>query len=60
MEPPKRLGSKAEAKTWLGRCMYLLPSGGGAAGDGGASGGPVVNSKEFLKFQAARHEFAKQ
>jgi fatty acid synthase subunit alpha len=27
---------------------------------GGAGGGPVVNSEEFIKFQAAQHKFAKQ
>jgi fatty acid synthase subunit alpha len=33
-------------------------SGGGSAG--GSSGGAVMNSKEFLKFQAKQHEFAHQ
>jgi fatty acid synthase subunit alpha len=41
--------------------MLSLSSGGGLAGSGGsASGGPVVNSEEFIKLQAAQHEFAKQ
>jgi fatty acid synthase subunit alpha len=68
MDPPKRLGSEAEAKTWLdsvtavyARSAGISLSSGGTAGSGGGSGGgPVVNSEEFIKFQAAQHEFAKQ
>jgi len=68
MEPPKRLGSEAEAKTRLDSvtAAYAQPagislsSGRGAAGGGGRGGGPVVNSEVFIKFQAAQHKFAKQ
>ena len=65
MELPKLLVSKPEAKTWLDSVTAAytrsagvsLSSGGGAAG---SSAGPVVNSEEFIKFQATQHEFAKQ
>ncbi len=51
MEPPKRLGSEAEAKTWLDSvtAVYARPagislsSGGAAGGSGGGGGGPVIN-----------------
>ena len=68
VEPPKRLGSEAEAKTWLDgvvavyaqRSGISLSSGGvGGAGAGGA-GGAVINSEEFLKFQADQEKFAAQ
>ncbi len=35
-------------------------TGGSGSSSGGSSGGVVVNSKEFLKFQAERHEFVYQ
>ena len=68
MEPPKRLGAEAEAKAWLDSVVaaYAQRSGislsSGAAGGvaGGSSGGAVINSEEFLKFQAEQEQFARQ
>ncbi|CAK5268309.1 unnamed protein product [Mycena citricolor] len=70
MEPPKRLGNEAEAKAWLDGVVAIyaqrsgisLSSGstGGAAGSGGNGGGAVINSEEFLKFQAEQEQFAAQ
>jgi fatty acid synthase subunit alpha, fungi type len=68
MEPPKRLGTDAEAKAWLDsvaavyaqRAGITLASGGGAAGAGSAGGGATINSEEFLKFQADQHRFVGQ
>lgn len=69
MEPPKRLGSEAEAKTWLDSVTQAyaqsagisLSSGGAVGGGGGGGGGgAVINSEEFIKFQAEQHEFARQ
>jgi fatty acid synthase subunit alpha, fungi type len=68
MEPPKRLGSEAEAKSWLDgvvsayaqRSGISLSAGGAAAGGGGSSGGATINSEEFLKFQAEQEQFAAQ
>ncbi|KAI0046589.1 fatty acid synthase [Auriscalpium vulgare] len=68
MEPAKRLGSEAEAKTWLDsvaavyaqRAGITLSSGAAAGGAGGGAGGAVINSEEFLKFQAEQEEFAAQ
>jgi len=70
MEPAKRLGSEAEGKAWLDAAAQVyaqrvgisLSSGGGGGGGstGGSSGGAVMNSEEFLKFQAEQHEFAYQ
>ncbi|KAI0787467.1 fatty acid synthase [Fomes fomentarius] len=67
MEPPKRLGSEAEAKAWLDgavavyaqRAGISLASGAGGAAAGGA-GGAVINSEEFLQFQADQYKFASQ
>ncbi|KAF9485144.1 fatty acid synthetase alpha subunit [Pholiota conissans] len=68
LEPPKRLASEAEAKTWLDGVVSVYaqrsgislsaPGAGGAAGGGG--GGAVINSEEFLKFQADQEKFAAQ
>ena len=68
MEPPKRLGSEAEAKAWLDSIVPLyatrsgisLSSGGASGGGGGASGGAVINSEEFLKFQSEQDKFVAQ
>ena len=68
LEPPKRLASEAEAKAWLDGVVsvYAQRSGislasPGAAGAGGAGGGgAVINSEEFLKFQADQEKFAAQ
>jgi fatty acid synthase subunit alpha, fungi type/fatty acid synthase subunit beta, fungi type len=69
LEPGKRLGSEAEAKAWLDSvaAVYAQQNGislssGGAAGGaaGGGSGGAVINSEEFLKFQAEQERFAAQ
>ncbi|KAF8199703.1 fatty acid synthase [Pholiota molesta] len=68
LEPPKRLASEGEAKAWLDGVVSVYaqrsgislsaPGAGGAAGGGG--GGAVINSEEFLKFQADQHKFAAQ
>ena len=68
MEPSKRLGSEAEGKAWLDaaaqvyaqRVGITLTTGGGGGSGGSSSGGAVMNSEEFLKFQAEQHEFAQQ
>ncbi|EJU05022.1 fatty acid synthase [Dacryopinax primogenitus] len=68
MEPPKRLASEAEAKTWLDTVVTSyakqaginMSSGGAGAAGGAAAGGAVINSEEFLKFQAQQHAFAEQ
>jgi len=66
LEPSKRLASEAEAKAWLDGVVsvYAQRSGislasPGAAG-GGGGGGAVINSEEFLKFQAGQQKFAAQ
>src|SRR6267142_610722 len=68
MEPAKRLGSEAEGKAWLDAAAQVyaqrvgisLSAGGGSGSGGGSSGGAVMNSEEFLKFQAEQYEFAHQ
>ncbi|KAI0360181.1 fatty acid synthase [Trametes cingulata] len=68
MEPPKRLGSEAEAKSWLDgivgiyaqRSGISLASGAAAGGAAGGAGGAVINSEEFLKFQAEQEHLAAQ
>ena len=68
MEPAKRLGSEVEGKAWLDAAAQVyaqrvgisLSTGGGGGSAGGSSGGAVMNSEEFLKFQAEQHEFAHQ
>ncbi|KAF8577776.1 fatty acid synthase [Ramaria rubella] len=69
LEPAKRFGSEAEAKTWLDSVAAAyaqqsgisLSSGGAAgAGTGGGPGGAIINSEEFLKFQAEQERFAGQ
>ena len=68
MEPPKRLGSEAEAKQWLDsvvpiyaqRSGVTLSQGGAGGGAGGAAGGAVINSEEFLKFQSEQEQFVSQ
>ncbi|KAH9945014.1 fatty acid synthase [Epithele typhae] len=67
MEPAKRLGSEGEAKAWLDGvvAVYAQRSGislssGAAAGGAGGGGGAVINSEEFIKFQADQNKFASQ
>ncbi|OJT02257.1 Fatty acid synthase subunit alpha [Trametes pubescens] len=68
MEPAKRLGSEAEAKSWLDgvvavyaqRSGISLSSGAAAGGAGGGGGGAVINSEEFLKFQTEQEQLAAQ
>ncbi|GBE85483.1 hypothetical protein SCP_0706700 [Sparassis crispa] len=68
MEPPKRLGSDAEAKAWLDTFVTLyaqrsgisLTTGAANSGGGGGAGGPTINSEEFLQFQADQEQFAAQ
>ena len=68
LEPPKRLTSEAEGKSWLDGVVsvyaqrsgisLVAPGAGGAAGGGGGSA--TINSEEFLKFQADQQKFAAQ
>ena len=68
LEPPKRLASEAEGKSWLDGVVSVYaqrsgislasPGAGGASGGGG--GGAVINSEEFLKFQSDQQKFAAQ
>jgi fatty acid synthase subunit alpha len=68
MEPAKRLGSEVEGKAWLDTAAQVyaervgisLSTGGGGGSAGGSSGGAVMNSEEFLKFQAEQHQFVHQ
>jgi fatty acid synthase subunit beta len=67
LEPPKRLGSDAEAKSWLDGvvAVYAQRSGislssPGTGAAGGGSGGATINSEEFIKFQAEQEQFAAQ
>lgn len=68
MEPAKRLGSEAEAKTWLDsvaaayaqQAGISLSSGGAGGGAAAGGGGAVMNSEEFLKFQTEQRLFAAQ
>jgi fatty acid synthase subunit alpha, fungi type len=68
MEPPKRLGAEAEAKAWLDSVVALyaqrtgisLSSGVASGAGGGGTGGAVINSEEFLKFQVEQEQFARQ
>jgi fatty acid synthase subunit beta len=67
LEPPKRFGSEAEAKTWLDGVVaaYAKRAGitlstGGAGSTGGAAAGAMINSEEFIKFQAEQEQFAAQ
>lgn len=67
MEPAKRLGAEAEAKAWLDSVVAVYAqragislSSGAAGGGGSGGGGAVINSEEFLKFQAEQEQFARQ
>ncbi|KZW02887.1 fatty acid synthase [Exidia glandulosa HHB12029] len=68
MEPAKRLGSEPEAKAWLDTVAAAyakhagvsLSSGAAAASGGAGGGGAVINSEEFLNFQAEQDQFANQ
>jgi fatty acid synthase subunit beta len=68
LKPPKRLASEAEAKAWLDSVVSVyaqrsgisLASPGAAGGGGGGGSGAVINSEEFLKFQADQEKFAAQ
>ncbi|KAF8525925.1 hypothetical protein BU17DRAFT_74311 [Hysterangium stoloniferum] len=67
-EPAKRFGSEAEAKAWLDTLAAVyaqqngisLTSAGASGGGGGGGGGAVINSEEFIKFQAEQERFASQ
>lgn len=65
LEPAKRLGSEADAKTWLdtvvaayAKQVGISLSSGAGSGNANSGGGAVMNSEEFLKFKAEQHEFA--
>lgn len=68
MEPAKRFGAEAEAKSWLdsvvaayaSRAGISLSSGAAAGAGGGGAGGAVINSEEFIKFQEEQEQFARQ
>ncbi|KAG8706031.1 3-oxoacyl-[acyl-carrier-protein] synthase [Ceratobasidium sp. 423] len=67
MDPAKRLGSEAEAKSWLdsvateyARQAGVTLSSGGGGGSATAGGGAITNSEEFLKSQAEQQLFAAQ
>ncbi|KAA1129514.1 3-oxoacyl-[acyl-carrier-protein] synthase [Puccinia graminis f. sp. tritici] len=68
MEPPKRLGSEGDAKSYLdsvvqayGQHSVLALSQGGPAGAaGGSAGGAMINSEEFEKFQQSQDAFVSQ
>ncbi|EPQ52677.1 hypothetical protein GLOTRDRAFT_112049 [Gloeophyllum trabeum ATCC 11539] len=68
MEPPKRLGSEAEAKTWLDSVVSVyaqrsgisLSAASAGGGGGGGGGGAVINSEEFLKFRSEQDQFVSQ
>ncbi|KAF7374647.1 Fatty acid synthase subunit alpha [Mycena sanguinolenta] len=67
MEPAKRLGTEAEAKSWLDGivAIYAQRSGislasGSSGGGGGGGGGATINSEEFIKFQSEQQKFAAQ
>jgi fatty acid synthase subunit alpha len=67
LEPPKRLASEAEGKSWLNGVVSVYAQRSGISlaspGTGGASGGgggAVISSEEFLKFQSDQEKFAAQ
>ncbi|PLW51598.1 hypothetical protein PCASD_00613 [Puccinia coronata f. sp. avenae] len=68
METAKRLGSQAEAKSYLdsvvqtyGKHSDITLSQGGAAGAaGGSAGGAMINLEEFEKFQQSQDDFVSQ
>ena len=68
-EPPKRLGSEAEAKAFLDALVQsyatysgisLSTPGAGGGGAGGAGAGAVMNSEEFDKFVLKQEEQAER
>ena len=68
MEPAKRFALEAEARAWLDYIVPIyaakagvsLSQGGTASGGGGCGGGAVINSEEFLQFQADQEKFVSQ
>lgn len=68
MEPPKRLSSEAEAKTYLDSVVQAyaqqvglnLSQGGLGGADASNAGGAVINSEEFEKFQQTQDAFVSQ
>ena len=68
VEPPNRLGSEAEAKARLDEIVVLYAQRSGIIlsstsfgdSDGGGNGEGVMNSEEFLNFQAEQYQFAGQ
>ena len=65
MEPAKRLASEAEARAWLDSIMPVYAAKAGVSlsqggGGDGSSGGAVINSEEFLQFQAEQEKFVSQ
>ena len=68
-EPPKRLGSEAEAKAFLDTLVQsyasysgisLSTAGAGGSAGGGGGGGGVMNSEEFDKFVLKQEEQAER
>ncbi|KAJ1733092.1 fatty acid synthase alpha subunit Lsd1, partial [Coemansia biformis] len=68
MEPAARLGSEADARSWLdgvakayaSRAGISYASAAGAAAAGGQAQGPVVSSAEMDRMQKEQHEHARQ
>ncbi|KAK4046934.1 fatty acid synthase alpha subunit Lsd1 [Microbotryomycetes sp. JL201] len=67
-EPPKRLGSEGEAKSFLDAAAQAyaqtagitLSSGGGGGGGGAAAAGVMIDSEQLDKMQAKQDDFISQ
>ena len=59
IEPTKCLGSDAEAKVWLDSVVPVYTERVGIS-ISQRGGGAVINSEEFVKFQAEQHVFVDQ
>ncbi|KAJ2819976.1 fatty acid synthase alpha subunit Lsd1, partial [Coemansia furcata] len=67
MEPPSRLSSDAEAKSWLGTVAQVYAAKAGisyaaaiSGSSGGQAGAPVISSAEMEKMQQKQHEHIRQ
>ena len=58
MEPAKRLGSEAEATTWVDGVAAAYAQCAAITLSSCAAGGAVFNSEEFVKFQAEQEQLA--
>jgi 3-oxoacyl-ACP reductase-like protein len=65
-EPPTRLASEDAAKAWLDTVAQAYAQSAGislataSSGSASGSGGPTINSEEFLKFQSDQNALAEQ